>query len=83
MAAGRREPVAQIADLSEQSTYAPDPEIPDAIKQVALDYGLMSPFTAFVAVDSTRKTEGTEGTTVPVAVPVPEGVKYNTTVDEK
>ena len=53
------------------------------IKQVALDYGLMSAFTAFIAVDSTRQTEGTEGTTVPVAVPVPEGVKYHTTVPEK
>jgi Ca-activated chloride channel family protein len=73
----------KIADLSEQSTRAPDPELPEAIKQVALDYNLMSPFTAFVAVDSSRQTEGTEGTTVPVAVPVPEGVKYDTTVEEK
>jgi Ca-activated chloride channel homolog len=73
----------KIADLSAQSTYAPDPELPEAIKQVALDYSLMSPFTAFVAVDSTRQTVGTEGTTVPVAVPVPDGVNYKTTVDEK
>jgi Ca-activated chloride channel family protein len=73
----------KIADLSEQSTYAPDPELPEAIKKVALDYSLMSPFTAFVAVDSSRRTEGTEGTTVPIAVPVPEGVKYDTTVEEK
>ena len=73
----------KIADLANQSTYAPDAELPDAIKQVALDYGLMSGFTAFVAVDSSRVTEGTEGVTVPVAVPVPEGVKYETTVQEK
>ena len=72
----------KIADLSEQSTWAPDPELPEAIKKVALDYNLMSPFTAFVAVDSTRRTVGAEGTTVPVAVPVPEGVKYETTVEE-
>jgi hypothetical protein len=38
---------------------------------------------AAIAVDSTRRTEGAEGTTVPVAVPVPEGVKYETTVEEK
>jgi Ca-activated chloride channel family protein len=43
----------------------------------------MSAFTAFVAVDSTRRTEGSEGTTVPVAVPVPDGVKYDTTVEER
>jgi Ca-activated chloride channel family protein len=74
---------AKIADLATESTYHPDPELPDAIKQVALDYGLMSAFTAFVAVDSSRRTEGNEGTTVPVAVPVPEGVKYETTVQEE
>ena len=73
----------KIADLTDQSTYQPDAELPDQIKQVALDYSLMSAFTAFVAVDSTRRTEGSEGTTVPVAVPVPEGVKYESTVEEK
>jgi Ca-activated chloride channel homolog len=73
----------KIAELANQSTYAPDPELPDAIKQVALDYGLMSAFTAFVAVDSSRVTEGNEGTTVPVAVPLPDGVKYESTVPEK
>ena len=73
---------AKIADLSDLSMYSPSAELPEHIKQVALDYGLISAFTAFVAVDSTRRTEGTEGVTVPVAVPVPEGVKYETTVPE-
>jgi Ca-activated chloride channel family protein len=73
----------KIAELADESTYRPDPELPEAIKQVALDYGLMSPFTAFIAVDSTHHTEGSEGVTVPVAVPVAEGVNYKTTVDEK
>ena len=73
----------KIADLAEQSIYTPDSDLPDQIKRVALDYGLMSAFTAFVAVDSTRQTESTEGTTVPVAVPVPEGVNYHTTVPER
>ncbi len=72
----------KISDLADESTYAPNAELPDRIKQVALDYSLMSAFTAFVAVDSTRRTEGTEGVTVPVAVPVPEGVRYDTTVNE-
>jgi Ca-activated chloride channel family protein len=52
------------------------------IKQLALDYDLMSAFTAFLAVDASRVTEGRYGTTVPVALPVPEGVKYGTTVRE-
>jgi Ca-activated chloride channel homolog len=73
----------KIADLAEQSIYTPNNDLPEQIKRVALDYGLMSAFTAFVAVDSTRQTEGAEGTTVPVAVPVPEGVNYHTTVPEK
>jgi len=70
----------RISDLADESTFAPSAELPERIKQVALDYSLMSAFTAFVAVDSTRQTEGTEGVTVPVAVPVPEGVRYKTTV---
>lgn len=74
----------KIADLSAQAAWnSPDHELPGEIKRIALEYGLMSPYTAFVAVDTSRRTEGAEGTTVPVAVPVPEGVKYETTVQEK
>ena len=68
----------KIADLTDRMTYESNEELPGQIKQVALDYGLMSAFTAFVAVDSTHRTEGQQGTTVPVAVPVPEGAKYET-----
>jgi len=70
----------KIAELAEQSIYEPNPSWAGQIKKVALDYSLMSSFTAFIAVDSTRHTAGAEGTTVPVSVPVPEGVKYETTV---
>ena len=49
---------------------------------MALDYGLMSAYTAFVAVDSSRVTDGDHGTTVAVPVPVPDGVRYDTTVPE-
>ena len=73
---------AKIAHLYDRATYAPDPELPQAIKQVALDYSLMSAYTAFVAVDSTRRTAGDHGTSVAVPVPVPEGVRYDTTVPE-
>jgi Ca-activated chloride channel family protein len=45
--------------------------------------GLLSADTAYLAVDSSRVTAGDEGTTVPVAVPEPEGVKYKTTVPGK
>lgn len=50
------------------------------VKRVALEYGLMSAFTAFVAVDSMTRPPGDSGTTVVVPVNVPEGVRYETTV---
>ena len=43
----------------------------------------MSDYTAFVAVDASRRTAGGHGTTVHQAVPVPEGVRYETTVGEQ
>jgi Ca-activated chloride channel family protein len=73
----------KIADLANRSTIEDVPNVAETVKQLALDYSLLSAYTAFVAVDSSRRTEGSEGTTVPVAVPVPEGVKYDTTVTEK
>ena len=42
----------------------------------------MSAYTAFVAVDSTQTTAGDHGVTVAVPVPVPEGVRYDTTVQD-
>ncbi|MBI2926383.1 MAG: VWA domain-containing protein [Verrucomicrobia bacterium] len=72
----------KIADLGDRAIYEPNRDLPGQIKQIALDYGLMSAFTAFVAVDSTRRTEGDAGTSVPLAVPVPEGVKHETTVEK-
>jgi Ca-activated chloride channel family protein len=73
----------KIADLDDESTYSASTRIDQQIRQVALDYNLMSAFTAFVAVDASRRTEGAHGVTVPVAVPVPEGVRYETTVFER
>jgi Ca-activated chloride channel family protein len=72
----------KIADLADRATYIDDAELPDLIKQTALEYGLMSAYTAFIAVDSLTVTSGDHGTTVAVPVPVPEGVRYETTVSE-
>ena len=79
----------KIADLSNRSLYEGAPaggksgnELAGEIKQVALEYSLMSAYTAFVAVDTLARTAGDHGTTVPVSVPVPDGVKYETTVEE-
>ena len=70
----------RIETLANQTTYDSDPDLPSEIKQVALEYGLMSAYTAFIAVDSSRKTTGDHGITVAVPVPVPDGVRYETTV---
>ena len=72
----------KIADLENQDIYAPNPELPYEIKQVALDYGLMSPFTAFLAVDASDVTDGTESETVPVTIPAPAGMKTKTTTPD-
>ena len=70
----------KIEQLASRTTHDNDSDLPGEIKQVALEYGLMSAYTAFVAVDSSRRTEGDHGVTVVVPVPVPDGVRYETTV---
>jgi Ca-activated chloride channel family protein len=72
----------KIADLSDRGIFASETDVVGEARQTALEYGLMSAWTAFVAVDSLTQTAASEATTVQVAVPVPEGVKYETTVTE-
>ncbi|MEZ6243446.1 MAG: VIT domain-containing protein [Phycisphaerales bacterium] len=74
----------KIADIAGREALAPNDsersELGGMVEQIALEHGLMSAYTAFVAVDSSRVTEGEHGTTIGVPVPVPEGVRYDTTV---
>jgi Ca-activated chloride channel family protein len=70
----------KIESLATMKTYDNNPQIPLAIRDTALEYGLMSAYTAFLAVDSSRVTEGNTGVTVAIPVPVPDGVRYDTTV---
>jgi len=75
---------ARIASLNDSVDAGADAaETASEIRTLALEHGLVSAFTAFVAVDSSRRTEGDHGTSVKVPVPVPEGVRYETTVPEK
>ncbi len=73
----------RIADLNDRLAREPhrSHELEGQIRRTALDYRLMSAFTSFVAVDASRVTEGTHGYTVKQAVPVPEAVRYDTTVE--
>ena len=70
----------RIEDMVNRSNYDRNSDLLGQIKRVALEYNLMSAYTAFVAVDSSRKTAGDHGVSVAVPVPVPDGVKYETTV---
>ena len=70
----------KIETLGTLVTYDTNPDLTGEIKQVALEYGLMSAYTAFIAVDSSRKTTGDHGVTVKVPIPIPDGVRYDTTV---
>jgi Ca-activated chloride channel family protein len=70
----------KIADLADESAMSPGTDVTAQVKQVALEYGLMSSFTSFVAVDSMTRTAGAFGTSVAVPVPVPDGVRYETAV---
>jgi len=70
----------RIESLATMGTYDNNTQIPLAIRDTALEYGLMSAYTAFLAVDSATVTDGESGVSVVVPVPVPDGVKYETTV---
>jgi Ca-activated chloride channel family protein len=71
----------KIADLHDEAIIE-GRDVAADVKQTALTYGLMSEYTNFIAVDSSQRTEGAHGTTVAVPVPVPDGVRYETTVQE-
>jgi len=75
---GRR----KIADLMDQMTIDGNNELEPTVLKTALQFNLVSAYTSFIAVDASRITEGDHGTTVNQALPVPRGVKYDTTVSE-
>jgi hypothetical protein len=66
---------ARIAELSRQQLRGEKAEVKQQIIDLALAHHLMTQYTAFVAVDRSRVTDGGEATTVPVPVEVPEGVR--------
>ena len=73
----------RIEDLARRQTLTGDPNgaLADSIRTTALEHSLMSAYTSFVAVDASERTAGERGTTVNQAVPVPAGVRYDTTVN--
>lgn len=73
----------RIAYLSEEMLGGDAAELRGAVLNTALVHNLVSQYTAFVAVDSMTRTQGDHGTTVVVPVPMPEGVRYETTVGKR
>jgi Ca-activated chloride channel family protein len=72
----------KIADLMDQMTVNGNDEFAPTVLTTALQYNLVSAYTSFIAVDASRVTQGDSGTTVHQALPTPQGVKYDTTVNE-
>jgi Ca-activated chloride channel family protein len=74
----------RIKDLEDSAVRATSHdqivECESTIKDFALEYGLVSRFTAFIAVDSQSQTGPAQPVATVVPVPVPEGVLYETTV---
>jgi hypothetical protein len=65
----------KIADLHDQSLKAQRPDLVPQITRLALEYGLTSAYTSFIVVDSTTRTAGDRGKSVPVPADVPDGVR--------
>jgi Ca-activated chloride channel family protein len=63
----------KIEDLMHQTFYQGSPAIEEMVTAIALDYKLMSQYTSFVAVDSSKPVD--ESATPPrrMLVPVPPG----------
>lgn len=66
----------KIADLSWRMNREPHqrPALQALITDTALRHGILSAWTAFLAVDSSRVTAGRYGTTVEQPVPLPQGM---------
>ncbi|HHH75602.1 MAG TPA: VWA domain-containing protein, partial [Phycisphaerae bacterium] len=71
----------KIAELASQEVTSPSSELRKQITETSIRYKVLSRYTALLAVDTLAKTTGDHGHTVVVPVPVPHGVRYDTTVE--
>jgi Ca-activated chloride channel family protein len=67
----------KIEDLADRASYDGGIDLPSQIRQIAMEYDLMSAYTAFIAVDSMTRTAGEHAGSVEVAVPPPQRVIAN------
>ncbi len=73
---------SRLRDLANEQVYSPSDELRHEMLNTSLDHRVLCRYTAFLAVDSLLTTAGDHGVSVRVPVPVPEGVRYDTTVKE-
>ncbi len=70
----------KIEDLMHQTYYLGSPAVEETVTALALDYKLMSQYTSFVAVDSSKAADETAAATPPrrmlVPVPLPAGTRW-------
>ena len=63
-------------DFAGMQRGAMKPEVREQIVQLGLDFGLMTQFTSFVAVEEMTITEGGKPRRIDVPVEIPDGVSY-------
>ena len=71
---------SEIQHIADRLTREADDSLESRGLDLALNYNLVSDWTSFVAVDASEVVEQPGDRTETVPVPVPEGVKYGTTV---
>ncbi|HVN56178.1 MAG TPA: VIT domain-containing protein [Anaerolineaceae bacterium] len=74
---GRAWARARVDDLLEQAAIEPKKSetLRSQVISLAIDYGLVTPYTAFVAVEKDVANPGGKQRHVPIAQPVPEGLR--------
>jgi Ca-activated chloride channel homolog len=74
--ARRKVDALMAQNWSGMQSGSPDLEIKEAITKLGVDFGLMTQFTSFVAVEESIRTEGGRPMRVDVPVEMPAGVSY-------
>ena len=64
----------RIRELDDLAQFGEDPDIEAEVTRLGLDYGLLTRFTSFVAVDSRKRSDGGRSRSVRQPLPMPAGV---------
>ncbi|MEM7393265.1 MAG: VWA domain-containing protein, partial [Verrucomicrobiota bacterium] len=70
----------RMKELNLANAVRPAAELKNEMIRFSTEHSVLCNYTAFLAMDSSRITDGNHGFSVHVPVPVPDGVRYETTV---